>query len=35
MLGLPWQRREERESTEKAYALLDRVGLERIAHKGR
>ena len=27
MLGLPWQRREERESTEKAYALLDRVGL--------
>jgi branched-chain amino acid transport system ATP-binding protein len=27
MLGLPWQRREERESTEQAYALLDRVGL--------
>ena len=27
MLGLPWQRREERESTAKAYALLDRVGL--------
>jgi branched-chain amino acid transport system ATP-binding protein len=27
MLGLPWQRKEERESTEKAYALLDRVGL--------
>jgi branched-chain amino acid transport system ATP-binding protein len=27
MLGLPWQRREERESTEAAYALLDRVGL--------
>jgi branched-chain amino acid transport system ATP-binding protein len=27
MLGLPWQRREERESTQQAYALLDRVGL--------
>jgi branched-chain amino acid transport system ATP-binding protein len=27
MLGLPWQRREERESTARAYALLDRVGL--------
>jgi len=27
MLGLPWQRREERESTSQAYALLDRVGL--------
>src|ERR1700710_1801442 len=27
MLGLPWQRREERESTQAAYALLDRVGL--------
>jgi branched-chain amino acid transport system ATP-binding protein len=27
MLGLPWQRREERESSEAAYALLDRVGL--------
>lgn len=27
MLGLPWQRREERESTAQAYALLDRVGL--------
>ncbi|MCW2634412.1 MAG: transporter ATP-binding protein [Blastococcus sp.] len=27
MLGLPWQRREERESTRAAYALLDRVGL--------
>jgi branched-chain amino acid transport system ATP-binding protein len=27
MLGLPWQRREERESTAAAYALLDRVGL--------
>ena len=27
MLGMPWQRREERESTSMAYALLDRVGL--------
>jgi branched-chain amino acid transport system ATP-binding protein len=27
MLGLPWQRREERESTQAAYSLLDRVGL--------
>jgi branched-chain amino acid transport system ATP-binding protein len=27
MLGMPWQRREERESTSRAYALLDRVGL--------
>jgi branched-chain amino acid transport system ATP-binding protein len=27
MLGMPWQRREERESTSAAYALLDRVGL--------
>ena len=27
MLGLPWARREERESTATAYALLDRVGL--------
>jgi branched-chain amino acid transport system ATP-binding protein len=27
MLGMPWQRREERESTRTAYALLDRVGL--------
>jgi branched-chain amino acid transport system ATP-binding protein len=27
MLGMPWQRREEREATEAAYALLDRVGL--------
>jgi branched-chain amino acid transport system ATP-binding protein len=27
MLGLPWQRREERDSTQTAYALLDRVGL--------
>lgn len=27
MLGLPWQRREEKASTEEAYRLLDRVGL--------
>ena len=27
MLGMPWQRREERESTERAYALLAEVGL--------
>jgi branched-chain amino acid transport system ATP-binding protein len=27
MLGMPWQRREERESTRQAYELLDRVGL--------
>jgi branched-chain amino acid transport system ATP-binding protein len=27
MLGMPWQRREERASTSRAYALLDRVGL--------
>jgi branched-chain amino acid transport system ATP-binding protein len=27
MLGMPWQRREERESTATAYRLLDRVGL--------
>jgi branched-chain amino acid transport system ATP-binding protein len=27
MLGMPWQRREERESTEQAYALLADVGL--------
>jgi branched-chain amino acid transport system ATP-binding protein len=27
MLGLPWQRKEERQSTEEAYALLGRVGL--------
>ncbi len=27
MLGMPWQRREERESMQAAYALLDRVGL--------
>jgi branched-chain amino acid transport system ATP-binding protein len=28
MLGMPWQRREERESTAAAYALMRRVGLE-------
>ena len=27
MLGMPWQRREERESTARAYALLKEVGL--------
>jgi branched-chain amino acid transport system ATP-binding protein len=32
MLGMPWQRREERESTERAYELLHRVGLERRAN---
>jgi branched-chain amino acid transport system ATP-binding protein len=32
MLGLPWQRREERESTAAAYALLEDVGLERRAN---
>jgi branched-chain amino acid transport system ATP-binding protein len=32
MLGLPRQRREERESTEAAYQLLHRVGLERRAN---
>ncbi len=32
MLGLPRQRREERESTEAAYKLLHRVGLERRAN---
>ncbi|HEY0169125.1 MAG TPA: ABC transporter ATP-binding protein [Jatrophihabitans sp.] len=32
MLGLPRQRREERESTEAAYILLRRVGLERRAN---
>lgn len=32
MLGMPWQRREERESTASAYALLRRVGLERRAN---
>ena len=33
MLGLPWQRREERESTQTAYALLDRVGLVHRANE--
>jgi branched-chain amino acid transport system ATP-binding protein len=33
MLGLPWQRREERASTQAAYALLDRVGLAHRANE--
>jgi branched-chain amino acid transport system ATP-binding protein len=33
MLGLPWQRREERESTERAYQLLSEVGLRRRANE--
>jgi branched-chain amino acid transport system ATP-binding protein len=33
MLGLPWQRREERESTSAAYALLERVGLGHRANE--
>jgi branched-chain amino acid transport system ATP-binding protein len=32
MLGMPWQRREERESTATAYRLLDRVGLAERAN---
>jgi branched-chain amino acid transport system ATP-binding protein len=32
MLGMPWQRREERESTTAAYALMRRVGLEARAN---
>ena len=32
MLGMPWQRREERESTTKAYELMRRVGLENRAN---
>jgi branched-chain amino acid transport system ATP-binding protein len=32
MLGMPWQRREERESTERAYALLAEVGLSEHAN---
>jgi branched-chain amino acid transport system ATP-binding protein len=32
MLGMPWQRREERESTEKAYELLRFVGLTKRAN---
>jgi branched-chain amino acid transport system ATP-binding protein len=33
MLGMPWQRREERRSTEEAYALLSRVGLAARANE--
>jgi branched-chain amino acid transport system ATP-binding protein len=33
MLGLPWQRREERMSTEQALSLLREVGLERRANE--
>jgi branched-chain amino acid transport system ATP-binding protein len=33
MLGMPWQRREERDSTRAAYALLDRVGLAHRANE--
>jgi branched-chain amino acid transport system ATP-binding protein len=33
MLGMPWQRREERESTVKAYELLRFVGLTRRANE--
>jgi len=33
MLGLPWQRKEERESTETAYGLLHRVGLAHRANE--
>ncbi len=32
MLGMPWQRREERESTARAYELLRRVGLQARAN---
>ncbi|MDQ1730407.1 MAG: branched-chain amino acid transport system ATP-binding protein [Pseudonocardiales bacterium] len=32
MLGMPWQRREERESTERAYELLSFVGLTQRAN---
>ncbi|MCW2526406.1 MAG: transporter ATP-binding protein [Pseudonocardiales bacterium] len=32
MLGMPWQRREERESTARAYELMRRVGLEKRAN---
>lgn len=32
MLGMPWQRREERESTEQAYVLLQEVGLHERAN---
>jgi branched-chain amino acid transport system ATP-binding protein len=33
MLGMPWQRREERESTERAYELLSFVGLTKRANE--
>jgi branched-chain amino acid transport system ATP-binding protein len=33
MLGMPWQRREERESTERAYELLSFVGLTERANE--
>jgi branched-chain amino acid transport system ATP-binding protein len=33
MLGLPWQRKEERESTQTAFGLLDRVGLAHRANE--
>jgi branched-chain amino acid transport system ATP-binding protein len=33
MLGMPWQRREERESTERAFELLRFVGLTRRANE--
>ena len=33
MLGMPWQRREERESTERAYELLKFVGLTKRANE--
>ena len=33
MLGMPWQRREERESTRKAYQLLDSLGLAEKANE--
>lgn len=33
MLGMPWQRREERESTQRAYDLLRFVGLTRRANE--
>ncbi|MEU3342720.1 branched-chain amino acid ABC transporter ATP-binding protein/permease [Streptomyces sp. NPDC006668] len=32
MLRMPWQRREERQSTERAYSLLAEVGLEKHAN---
>jgi branched-chain amino acid transport system ATP-binding protein len=33
MLGMPWQRREERESTARAYELMRRVGLDSRANE--